>query len=172
MPESKEIYWTVNIPEDYYDKLAPLFETTKNRDDIPRCETIHRMTKNLENDLELDAKICSSDKDDPLWSELVLFENGQELCHSEIGSSLDETLELTYNNITYIVKFAKTVDETFYVNQKPVSVTFTCPSCERETEFKYEEFAAIHGDPPDWTFSVLTCPHCGQQIRVEDQEWN
>lgn len=85
----KEIYWSINIPTEKYEELAGLFETTKGRDDIPRYSTVHSFTKVISPTLELDAKICSSDVGDPLWSEIVLFENGSELCHSEIGGELD-----------------------------------------------------------------------------------
>lgn len=167
----KEIYWSINIPTKKYEELAGLFETTEGRDDIPRYATVHSFTKVVSPTLELDAKICSSDVGDPLWTEIVLFKNGSELCHSEVGGELDEPLELEQNGVRYVVQFVKPEDTTAYVHQKPVDVSIDCPACEENITIDYDDFCAEHGDPPDWQFDTVVCPRCGQKMIIDYQDW-
>ena len=168
----KDIFWSINIPTKKYEELAGLFETTEGRDDIPRFSTVHSFTKIVSPTLELDAKICSSDEGDPLWSEIVLFENGSELCHSEVGGELDEPLELEQDGIHYVVSFVKPEDATAYVHQTPVDVSIDCPSCEENITISYDDFCAEHGDPPDWQYDAITCPRCGQTLIIDSQDWS
>lgn len=170
-PKPKEIYWAVSLSDGYYDKLVSMVKTAENKDDIPECKTLHSTTRILDDGLELNAKIYSGGEDGPLWTKVVLLQDGTEVCHSEMGYGLDETLRLTHDNITYIVNFTKTMNQTVYVNQKPINVTFTCPTCEKMTHIEYDKFEADHGEPSNWPFSVLTCPHCGQRLEINNQEW-
>lgn len=170
-PKPKEVYWAVSLSDGYYDKLVSMVKTAENKDDIPECKTLHSTTRILDDGLELNAKIYSGGEDGPLWTKVVLLQDGTEVCHSEMGCGLDETLRLTHDNITYIVNFTKTMNQTVYVNQKPINVTFTCPACEKMTHIEYDKFEADHGEPSNWPFSVLTCPHCGQRLEINNQEW-
>lgn len=171
IPKPKEIYWAVSLSDGYYDKLVSMVKTAENKDDIPECKTLHSTTRILDDGLELNAKIYSGGEDGPLWTKVVLLQDGTEVCHSEMGYGLDETLRLTHDNITYIVNFTKTMNQTVYVNQKPITVTFTCPTCEKVTHVEYDKFEADHGEPSNWPFSVLTCPYCGQRLEINNQEW-
>lgn len=59
-----------------------------------------------------------------------------------------------------------------YVLQRPYAVHFTCPACNMEFEIPYKDFISDHGDPPDWDYEELRCPHCGQTLRVDGQDWS
>lgn len=58
------------------------------------------------------------------------------------------------------------------VKQKPYAVGIQCPHCEHDMEFDYDDFCAIHGDPPDWYTETVTCPECGAEMTIDDQEWD
>lgn len=49
------------------------------------------------------------------------------------------------------------------VEQRPVSVSYTCPCCNEEMEVDYDIFCNEIGDNPgDWTYSTLECKECGR----------
>lgn len=101
--------WQIKLSPKLYDELAPLFEgyLDYKKHDFPKYDTLEGYTTRYENGLELDAKICTSNDGDPLWTEAVLFQNGREVACSEIGGSLDEELCVEYENNTYTVRFTK-----------------------------------------------------------------
>lgn len=57
------------------------------------------------------------------------------------------------------------------VNQKPVSVSFTCPECFCGNEMPYDDFCDRHGEPGDWEGQRIQCPECGREFTVETQDW-
>ena len=59
--------------------------------DLKSYETVASWTIRFPDGREMDIKVCSGDRSnhDPLWTEGVLFENGQELTHTEIKDAID-----------------------------------------------------------------------------------
>lgn len=53
---------------------------------IKSYDTVASWTVDFGNGMEMDVKVCASDshRNDPLWAEAVLFENGAECCCSEV----------------------------------------------------------------------------------------
>lgn len=64
----------------------------------------------------------------------------------------------------------KTAD--LFIEQRPVSVSITCPYCETENRWDYKEFSNDNGQPPDWNGMTRTCPSCGKQFRIDTVYWD
>ena len=59
-------------------------------------------TAKFGNGVEMDIKLCGADNDYP-WTEAVLFENGSEVCCTEVCEDFLGEWELEYNGDQYIV---------------------------------------------------------------------
>gem|GEM_PF-4084494 len=47
------------------------------------------------------------------------------------------------------------------VNQVPVNVNLECDNCEEDITISYKEFISRYGEPCDWMYQEVKCPHCG-----------
>lgn len=56
---------------------------------INKYATVNRWTVNFGNGYEMDLKVCSANFDDPLWCEVVLFQDG---CERECTDVSDDLL--------------------------------------------------------------------------------
>lgn len=101
--------WEISLSPHTYDKLEPLFRGLPDykAHKLPKYSTLERFTTRYENDLELNAKICTGDDGGPIWTEIVLFQKGCETACSEISNSLDEELHVEYDGKLYTVRFTK-----------------------------------------------------------------
>lgn len=101
--------WEISLPPNMYDKLEPLFRGLPDykAHDIPKYSTLERFATRYENGLKLDAKICTGDDGDPIWTEIVLFQNGCEVACSKISNYLDKELHVEYDGKSYTVRFTK-----------------------------------------------------------------
>lgn len=59
---------------------------------------------------------------------------------------------------------------TLSINQKPVSVSYTCCDCGAEITEPFDDFCLQYGDNPydSWEGVLLTCPGCNTTDSVED----
>lgn len=105
----KEVRWEIGIPKDTYDDYARLFEGSPDyeENDVPRYATLERFTKNLGGNLEMDAKICTGDDGDAIWSETVLFDHGCEIGCSDVGDSMEDELWVEHDGTLYKTRFVK-----------------------------------------------------------------
>lgn len=58
------------------------------------------------------------------------------------------------------------------VNQTPVSVNFDCDNCDEEVTIEYDEFINQYGEPYDWSYEKVKCPHCGHVNIIENWEFD
>lgn len=58
------------------------------------------------------------------------------------------------------------------VTQTPVSVEITCDNCDEEISFDYLEFTKRFGEPYDWDYQEIECPHCGYANTVDSWEFD
>ena len=58
------------------------------------------------------------------------------------------------------------------VVQRPVDVEFACPACVENHKIDYWKFVGEHGNPAEWNGMLVKCPHCGQELRVYDTDWD
>lgn len=78
--------------------------------DIKKYDTVESWTvtfPDINNKIyEVDLKVCSSDTDTPLWFEAVLFENGWEINHTDVYSTIPNHIEIKDpdNDRTFIIK--------------------------------------------------------------------
>lgn len=101
--------WEISLSPRMYDKLEPLFRDFPDykAHNLPKYNTLEQFTTRYENGLELNAKICTDNDGDPIWTKIVLFQNGHEIACSEISNSLDEELHIEYGGKSYTVRFTK-----------------------------------------------------------------
>ena len=79
---------------------------------IAKYSTVKSWTVDFENGFEIDLKVCSSNTDEPLWCEAVLFFNGSECCCSEVEGSLDGTWDFEYENEEFVLVVKEKANET------------------------------------------------------------
>lgn len=62
----------------------------------------------------------------------------------------------------------KTCGVDAHIVSKPVSVNYTCPSCEEVVSEPYDSFCddIWHGD------YMTCCPHCGEDVILEDVDYD
>lgn len=60
--------------------------------------------------IEMDIKCCGCN-DEPSWTEAVLFQNGSELCHTDVDEIFFDAWELDYNGRRYIAIVSVSDDE-------------------------------------------------------------
>lgn len=73
---------------------------------IKSYDTVASWTVDFGNGMEMGVKVCASDshRNDPLWAEAVMFENGAECCFSEVLDRLVGDVEcLGHDGKTYVV---------------------------------------------------------------------
>ena len=58
------------------------------------------------------------------------------------------------------------------IHQIPISVSFICPHCEAEIDINFHEFTKIVDDFPYWENENFECPECGEEIVVDNIEWD
>lgn len=75
------------------------------KDGMGEDDTISH-TAVFDNGIEMDIKLCGADDDYP-WTEAVLFENGCELCHTDVEDEYFGVWEIEYNGDTYIVEIGE-----------------------------------------------------------------
>ena len=80
------------------DYISHLLSTT---DSMSEDDTIIKTAK-FDNGIEMDIKLCGAQDDYP-WTEAVLFNNGSEVCCSEVSDEYVGEWELEYNGNQYVV---------------------------------------------------------------------
>ena len=56
---------------------------------------------------------------------------------------------------------------------KPVEVAYKCPHCKTIIEMDYDDFESMMiNEAPHWEHEEFCCDNCGEDIEVEDVEWN
>lgn len=58
----------------------------------------------------------------------------------------------------------------FYINQRPVSISFDCPHCGTEIEIPWDELNVPEYWDDDW--GSIECPCCGESVELGDYEFN
>lgn len=59
-------------------------------------------------------------------------------------------------------------DTDFTINQRPVSISFTCPHCEDDVEIPWDQLDV----PMLWqdSWGTVNCPECGRRVALRDWE--
>lgn len=52
----------------------------------------------------------------------------------------------------------------FYINQRPVSISFECPHCKCEVEISWDEIDAPDYWGDDW--GEVECPYCNKTVKL------
>lgn len=106
---------TVKIPASVAEKYTALLEQDAvdyGENNFPRYALLCRWTANFGNGYEMDFKVCSSDENDPIWCEAVLFRNGSEIACSEVLDELIGTVELEADGQVFELTVAVDKEET------------------------------------------------------------
>lgn len=90
-----------------YNELMELDFIAYDEHDIPRYSTIESWTTDFGNGFEVDLKVCSSNYDEPIWCEAVLFLNGNEISCSDVEDKLNGEWIFNYNDIEFILHVIK-----------------------------------------------------------------
>lgn len=102
---------TIVIPKDIAERikrdLSPDFDLQDIRNRYDRDHT-ESYTADFGGGIEMDIKLCNSDFDEtdttnPLWTEAVLFQDGIELCHTDVCDTFFGLWELEDEGILYQV---------------------------------------------------------------------
>lgn len=56
----------------------------------------------------------------------------------------------------------------FYINQRPVSISLTCPHCGMELEIPWDDLNVPEYWGDDW--GEIECPYCEKTIKLGDYE--
>lgn len=56
----------------------------------------------------------------------------------------------------------------FYINQKPVSITFECPHCDYDVIIDWDNLDVPDSWSDDW--GEVECPHCGKTVLLGDYD--
>lgn len=96
---------TLVIPEaEKLEKLLSYKRPTYKKHGIEPYSTYRSWTADFGNGYEIDIKVCSSEKNAPLWSEAVLFHNGSEISCTEPCDTLLGTWTFNHENTEYQIK--------------------------------------------------------------------
>lgn len=163
-------FWTINVTRTEHDWMARMLPKIlpKNRDDKDFHIYPKHWTKELDPTERMDVRMIVDGNTGESWLELTFSSDGEPIA-SLATIDLDETMELDVNGDMYYVNVNTPVHESVDVNQRPVSVSYVCPTCGYEGEIPYDTFCDDHGDPTDW--DTFECGECGQAILIESQEW-
>ena len=85
---------TLHIPKEIIAKYNQLMQPSDGivdyeKTDISRYATVDSWTVDFGDGYEVDIKVCSSNYDDPLWCEGVLFFHGSEVGCTDVCDTLD-----------------------------------------------------------------------------------
>lgn len=81
---------TIEIPDICrYNNLMRQKHPNYEKYGFSKYTAIESWTADFGNGLEIDLKVCTSDENDPLWCEAVLFHNGVEIGCSDAGTQLE-----------------------------------------------------------------------------------
>ena len=84
------------------------------------------------------------------------------MTHEEFTKMLKENLEhITLNN-----QEAPPTD--FYINQRPVSISLTCPYCHSDIEVDWGDVDVPDCWSDDW--GTIECPECEEYIELGDYD--
>lgn len=56
----------------------------------------------------------------------------------------------------------------FYIKQRPVAISFTCPYCDEDVEIPWKEMDVPEYWGDDW--GPVECPECGEEVELGDYE--
>ncbi len=98
----------VGIPKKRIEWIQQILKTKpKSEADCFGEDETYSVTAAFENNIEMDIKLCGvqyEEGDDNLpWTEAVLFDNGCEVCHTDVCNVFMGVWELEYNGISYEV---------------------------------------------------------------------
>ena len=95
-----------------YNRMMSWKKPCYEKHGISRYSMVVGWTVDFSNGYEIDLKVCSSNADEPLWCEAVLFFNGNECCCSEAEGSLDGTWDFEYENKEFVLIVKEEANET------------------------------------------------------------
>lgn len=95
-----------------YNRLMSCKKLDYKKHAIPLYATIASWTVDFGEGYEVDLKVCSSQDNDPLWCEAVLFKSGCEVTCSEVENELGGDWRFEANGITFIVNVQPLTDQT------------------------------------------------------------
>lgn len=115
-PEGLEVR-TVNmtLPAEEVRKLNRLMQTLKvnyEKEGIDRSSTVALWTANFEDGYEMDLKVSSSsDWDEPLWCETVLFRHGCEAACSDVWDDLTGAWDFSVDGKLFVLNVSCTSED-------------------------------------------------------------
>lgn len=90
-----------------YNALMQASSVDYEAEDISRYATVCSWTVPFGDGYEADVKVCSSDTNDPLWCEIVLFKNGSEVSCTDTCEDLIGTWTLEAKGNTYEIEIVE-----------------------------------------------------------------
>ena len=84
----KKVFYIPKADADKYNRLMQSSQVNYEEHNIPRYAVVHTWSVDLGNGYEAKIKVCSSNYDDPLWSECVIFWYGSACGCTEVSDDL------------------------------------------------------------------------------------
>ena len=129
------------------------------------CDKCKAVTQGVEDSECDDFERLEFNGDVYVWDEL-----GRRKC-LEPKDMADEEWDDTYCEKCRYKKVSNKVDITIIT--KPVEVAYKCPHCKNIIEMDYDDFESMMiNEAPHWEHEEFCCDECGEDIVVEDIEWN
>lgn len=92
-----------------YEKLLQQDTVDYQKEGITAYSCLQRWTARIDDlsdnshEIEVDVKVCSSDWNEDVWAEAVLFDNGSEVGCSEVCDTLKENWEFDFDGKTIVI---------------------------------------------------------------------
>lgn len=84
----QKVFYIPKADVDKYNRWMQTDQVNYEEHNIPRYAVVHTWSVDLGNGYGAELKVCSSNYDDPLWSECVLFWHGSECGCTEVSDDL------------------------------------------------------------------------------------
>lgn len=165
-----DYFWTINVSRTEHDWLTEHLSDAlpANREDHPRRKYSKHWRHELNALERLDVDMITNDATNESWLTVTLTSEAKPSFTLDTVE-IDEPIEFEIGNDTYTISIKMPEDTTIYVNQRPVDISYHCPTCEYDGNIMYDDFCTDHGEPCDW--SRFECENCGQVIEIDNQEW-
>ena len=165
-----ETFWTINVTQSEHDWIAKHLPAT-----LPADRNGHpcrKYPKNWHNELNsferIDVSMITDTETNESWIEVTFVSDDEPLLVLDTVE-IDEPIRFWIDGDTYVINVNTPERASVDVLQRPVDVTYHCPTCGYDGTFPYPDFCDMHGDPSDW--DEFECEECGQVIEIESQEW-
>ena len=99
----QQVFYIPKEDADKYNRWMQADQVDYEENDIPRYDVVTRWSVDLGGGYEVDIKVCSSNYDDPLWCEGVLFLHGSECGCTEVSYDLLGEYRFEHNGQQFIV---------------------------------------------------------------------